>query len=312
MTPRPHSETPSGDFGIAGEAIPAERQRRLERMSWHNWMLLLATTLITTIGLTVSVGSLLTGRELMPWAWSGSEIILLAGLSLVVALFGWHLTCERRRIVRLQHELDSAREDAVRSTTRHYNRLMAVFGVSQAMASESDLQAVFDSITQSCFGFFDCDRVSLMLKDRKTTELEVRAAVGLEGPSDLVGTRQAIGQGIAGWVAEHKEPVILGEVVDPTKFRGFEPSKSGLTAALVVPIVVRDELVGVISLSSRVAGNSYTEADLRALQVFAWNAGFCIRHAEQAEWMRQTIWRLEGSLQKHEREAETTLRMTGS
>jgi transcriptional regulator with GAF, ATPase, and Fis domain len=305
-------ETRVPPVAMPGDAVPAERRRRLERMSWHNWMLLLATTLITTVGLTVSVGSLLTGRELVPWAWSGSEITLLAGLSLVVALFGWHLTRDRRRIVRLQNELDTAHEEAVRSTTRHYNRLMAVFGVSQAMASESNLQAVFDSITQSCFGFFDCDRVSLMLKDRKTNELEVRAAVGFEGPSDFVGTRQPIGQGVAGWVAEHKEPLILGEVVDSAKFSGFEPSKSGLTAALVVPIVVRDELVGVISLSSRVAGNIYTEADLRALQVFGWNAGFCIRHAEQAEWMRQTIWKLEGSLQKHERETETALRMTGS
>jgi hypothetical protein len=31
------------------------------------------------------------------------------------------------------------------------------------------------------------------------------------------------------------------------------------------------------------------EEDLRALEVFAENAGTCIRQAERSEWMRQTI-----------------------
>jgi len=61
--------------------------------------------------------------------------------------------------------------------------------------------------------------------------------------------------------------------------------------AIVVPIQVRDEMVGVINIASEKPGSTYDEEDLRALQVFAENVGSCIRHAEQAEWMRQIIQR---------------------
>ena len=108
---------------------------------------------------------------------------------------------------------------------------------------------------------------------------------------------------MAGWVARHREPVVLGEIVELGRFEGFEPGKRGLTAAIVVPILVRDELVGVISLSSRKPGIEYSNEDLRALEIFAGNAGLCLRHTEQAGWMRQTIWRLEDSLQQRERAA---------
>ena len=65
-----------------------------------------------------------------------------------------------------------------------------------------------------------------------------------------------------------------------------------LTATILVPIMVRDELVGVLNISSRAPGTTYDEEDLRALEVFAENAGTCIRQAERAEWMRQTIERI--------------------
>ena len=66
-----------------------------------------------------------------------------------------------------------------------------------------------------------------------------------------------------------------------------------LTAAMVVPIMVRDELVGVLNISSRAPNTTYAEEDMRALEVFAENAGTCIRQAERAEWMRQTIERMQ-------------------
>ncbi len=279
--------------------------RRIKQQSWHNWMLMLGTLLVTTIGLGAAVGSLLTNRDRAPWAWSGSEWVLLAGLSVIVAMFGSYLTAQRRRLFRLENELDAARESAISTTTRHYARLMALCRVNQTMANETDVESVFAGMTQLCFSHFDCDRVSVMLVDRLTGELVVRAAMGHQGAAEIIGTRQQPGQGIAGWVARHREAVVLGDVIEPGKFEGFEPSKGGLTAAIIVPILVRDELVGVISLSSQKPGIVYGDEDLKALEIFAGNAGLCLRHTEQAGWMRQTIWQLEGSLQQRERSQRT-------
>jgi GAF domain-containing protein len=58
---------------------------------------------------------------------------------------------------------------------------------------------------------------------------------------------------------------------------------------MIVPIIVRDELVGVISVSTRASDAKLADEDLHALQVFALNAGTCIRHTEQVVWMREVI-----------------------
>jgi GAF domain-containing protein len=70
-----------------------------------------------------------------------------------------------------------------------------------------------------------------------------------------------------------------------------------MNEAMVVPIKVRDELVGVLNVGSASAETSYDDEDLQSLQVFSENAGTCIRHAQQAQWMRNTIQQLQSQLQ---------------
>jgi GAF domain-containing protein len=75
---------------------------------------------------------------------------------------------------------------------------------------------------------------------------------------------------------------------------GLEYRKHDLSGAMVVPVILRDELVGVINVSSRSQSVEFDADDMRALQAFAENVGAAIRHAEQADWMRATIRKLQG------------------
>jgi GAF domain-containing protein len=155
-------------------------------------------------------------------------------------------------------------------------------------------------ITTACKETFACEQVSLMLLDRKAEELVVRAANGHANEDEVRSHRVRVGQGIAGWVAEHRQPLILGKSVDPDRYPGFTPRNQNLSAAMVVPITVRDELVGVLNVGSRADSREYKEDDLRALLVFAENAGITCRHAEQTNWMRETIQRLDRELQSRD------------
>jgi len=55
----------------------------------------------------------------------------------------------------------------------------------------------------------------------------------------------------------------------------------------------------VINVSSRNGQVEFDHDDVRALQAFAENVGAAIRHAEQAEWMRATIRKLQGQRDHH-------------
>ena len=78
------------------------------------------------------------------------------------------------------------------------------------------------------------------------------------------------------------------------------------SAAMVVPIMLRDEFIGLVSISSRDSAVRYRQEDLDALQLFAETASVYCRFAEQSEWMRQTIHTMDAALQtkKNGRERE--------
>jgi transcriptional regulator with GAF, ATPase, and Fis domain len=273
----------------------------LERRTWHNWVLIVCIAVLTTIGLGTAILSSLKVEIVTWWPWPRTSMALPLGLSLVVMAFAGYLTQQQRYLMKLRQELDDHREVTSAQIRKHYERLLAVYTVSQTLASETNPQTVFDRMTRICFDTFKCEQVSLMMMDSNGRELVVRSAVGhVEGPS-VIGKRQPMGGGVAGWVAEHREPLLLGPDMDPSQFKDFKVKPVRPSWSMVVPILVRDELVGVLNVSSRSAENAYGHDDLQALLVFAENTGICIRHTEQTEWMRQTIRNLEEQLRSYER-----------
>jgi transcriptional regulator with GAF, ATPase, and Fis domain len=264
----------------------AQKPSRMPGRSGANWVLLAACYVITTGGLAVAVAVLLPDRLSSPWPWVRTDYALIAGCMFMVVTLVIHLSLEQRHMQKMAAEFQKMKDD-VQATSQ--KRLYALLRVSRIMGLQSDLQNVFESITAACLETFPCDQASLMLFDARRQCLVVRAAHGHENVSAVLGSEKQIGEGVAGWVAKHKTPLILGRAGDAQEHPEFKLISQSLSAAIVVPIILREELVGVINISSRAPDTVYENDDLHALGVFAENAGACIRHAEQAEWMRKTI-----------------------
>lgn len=273
--------TPNG--GNAPDRPPlASSENGLARLSWKNWILVLATLALTTIGLATALPPLIGDRAKTVWPWAGAEFALLAAYSIIILAFGGFLIWQQKRILAICRR---TRE----TSRRHLSRLYALLNVGQIMGAETDIQEVFDCITKVCVETFDCDQASLMLLDKNAGVLEVRSAFGHEDTSLVIGRRRAIGEGVSGWVAQHRRPLILGKEPDENCPPEIHLTYPEISAAMVVPIILRDELVGVINVSARKEAARFDEEDLHALHVFASNAGTCIRHTEHAAWMRQVI-----------------------
>ncbi len=117
----------------------------------------------------------------------------------------------------------------------------------------------------------------------------------------MIDMRQKVGEGIAGWVAAHREPILLRDVGDCARYPDLKFNYPSLTSTMVVPILLRDEIVGVINVTSNSPDITYDDDDLRAFQVFAENAGACIRHAEHVHWLKQMIPHLKKPFQETRR-----------
>jgi cytochrome c oxidase subunit IV/putative methionine-R-sulfoxide reductase with GAF domain len=264
----------------------------LNRQSYLNWSLLVIAFLIIALGIITVVPPLLSEQLAAVWPMPKPQMVLIVVLSLaLLTLTG--LTHQQRYIAMLRREFERSQADEIARAKKHTNRMFALLNVSRVLGSSSDIEKIFDSITDMCVEAFNCDTASLMLFDNDTQELVIKSAAGQSVPSTMLGARLKLGEGIAGWAAKKGSPLLMGRDFDPTDYPELQLKNALLTSAMVVPIMLRDELVGVMNVSTRSRKIEYEKDDLRALHVFAENIGSCIRHTEQASWMRQTIRNLQ-------------------
>lgn len=266
---------------------------------------MVGVSVFTTGALAMTMRSL-RGIIHRQWPWGGTEVVLLVGLFLMVALLAGYLTYQQKRILALRSSLHRVRQKNAEASRRHRSRLVAFYSVSQVLADTNDPQMVFDRITGMCKHVFESERVSLMLLDARSQELVVRSAIGHPNLEAVLGSRKKLGSGISGMVARKKEAVLLSNEVSAEEFPGHERDHDSISTSMVAPLIVRDEVAGILSVANHSSGMQYDAEDLAALKIFAEIAEYSIRHYEQAQWMRQTIESLRGK-SKEEAEPESAV-----
>ena len=94
-------------------------------------------------------------------------------------------------------------------------------------------------------------------------ELEYRASVG-PGAAELIGLRLPVGRGIAGFVVSSGQGISVDEVRDDPRFAADVAERTGYVPAaiLAVPIVRRDEAIGVLSILDRVSADGGPSLEL--------------------------------------------------
>ncbi len=282
----PASVTPKPQ---AADSRQQQVQARIHQSAYTNWLLIATVVLLTLVSLASVIPPMISDRMAQAWLFSKPQMLVITGLTLTLILLAG-LAHQRRYLSVLRRQFEAIQRAEHERVQRQAARTYALLNVSKVLVEQNDLQTVFDSITKICVDAFSADKASLMLFDRESVALVVRAASGKSIPEGMIGTQQPLGKGVSGYVAHRREPLIL-RAGQP--FPGLELKNREVFAAMIVPIILREELVGVINVSTRSPEINFDDDDLRALQVFAENVGAAIRHTEQTEWMRATIRKLQ-------------------
>jgi transcriptional regulator with GAF, ATPase, and Fis domain len=234
--------------------------------------------------------------------------LILAALCLVVGRFGLALYVMQLvlslflvgfavlAMIRYHQWVQAAQKVSPKTMEPHhkqYGYAMALLRITRFLGSSASVQETLDGVTQVALDLFEAEQTSVLLFNETTRDLEVRSTAGLL-ESSVVGQRQTLGEGIAGQVAVSGEPVLMGIEVDRIRFPKARKNAYNISASMVVPIRLREELVGVLCVGRRTPGRSYDTEDLDIVQVFAEVVAVYIRRTQQATWMRETIHRLEG------------------
>ncbi len=161
---------------------------------------------------------------------------------------------------RLFEQIQKQREEQIEAIRR--------IGVN--IAKVSDLDAILDDLLDDALYLMGIANLGeIRLYESDTDELVVRASRGqsLEGEF----TRNKIGEGVTGWVAEHKEGRVVDDVtnLEPPEYLPF---LGDTKSEIAVPMLSGDEperkLIGVLNIESPEA-NAFSEDDLRLLEALA-------------------------------------------
>ncbi len=153
------------------------------------------------------------------------------------------------------------------------------------LAPDVGKSELLNSMLSKCLAQFGCKSGSISLFRPDSEELELVVA---EGPmcEALPGTRQSLGAGIAGTVAERQEGIFVEDIGESDDFDKSDSGRYKTNSFACVPIVYRGELLGVLSLCDKESGESFGAADVGRMLALAGCSAGTIRQSLHQEKLR--------------------------
>jgi GAF domain-containing protein len=156
------------------------------------------------------------------------------------------------------------------------DRLRAVVAAG-VLPAEEDFGRLLRAIVQVARAIFGAKGSSILLLDEEASEL-VFAAVASEEEQFLVGRRFPAGQGIAGWVASSRTPLVLEDVQNDPRFAREVAEKTGYVpkGLMAVPLLEEERVLGVLQVLDRPEKQRFSLREMELLGLFASQAAIAL------------------------------------
>lgn len=173
--------------------------------------------------------------------------------------------------------------------------LLTLYEVGKAVDSTLEFNKMLDISLNSILTLFGAESGSIMLTAADGERLEIKVSKGLDKKSAMKA-KVKVGEGIAGWVAQTGEPLLLMNPIHDPRFSKLRIDR-GIRDALSVPLVAKDKVIGVFNVSNKSSG-SFTNNDLSLLCALASEIAVAIENAKLYENLKQGYLSTVGALAK--------------
>jgi signal transduction protein with GAF and PtsI domain len=200
------------------------------------------------------------------------------------------------------------------------NVIGALAKISEAITSDLYLEDILKLIVSVAAEVMRSNICSLWILDEKEKEIRLRATQAID--EEYVKERAlGLGEGVVGFVAQQKKPMIIPNVLKETKYKEKTLArKLKLCSMLSVPMEVKGKVIGVINIYTPTL-HDFTKTEISILKSIANQAAIVIENfrlvvetkviKEELE-ARKVIERAKGILMKQgnlsEEEAYTRIR----
>ena len=183
------------------------------------------------------------------------------------------------------------RAEAVQALLR---RIEIVEEVAQVISSELDVENLMQMIVRQVADTLRCTHCTLFLAETFGGESWLAPKMTYGSRPEILNQRFKIGEGLAGWVYQTGESLVLPDVRHHPLFAKAQNKLDRPRSMLVAPIKVGDQTIGVISVDQEEFG-WFSESDRRLLDALAQQIGTAIQRSAGLKLVHEVGNRIVGS-----------------
>jgi len=174
-------------------------------------------------------------------------------------------------------------KDYLKKIEKKVQDLETLIEVSTIISSTFDFNELIKLVMEKAKKVMNAEACSILMYNRETKKLEFEVALCKTGESAALKDKVSldIGQGIAGWVAENKKPLIIKDAQkDKRFFKGADKLTGFKTKSLIAaPLVGRSGLIGVAEILNPLKKKSFDSYDAELFQTHCRQVAIAIENA---------------------------------
>ena len=164
--------------------------------------------------------------------------------------------------------------------------LLVFHQVARSLTSSFDLDKILRTIMEHMERFVEAELWTLLILDEARQELYYAIAAGREEAS-LRGLRVKVGEGVAGWVVEHGETLLVPEAENDPRVKKEHAAKHSMVRSVIaLPLRGRKGTQGVIEIFNPRA-EQLTDYTSAFLHILADHAAIAIENANDVARIQQ-------------------------
>jgi GAF domain-containing protein/CheY-like chemotaxis protein/nitrogen-specific signal transduction histidine kinase len=174
---------------------------------------------------------------------------------------------------------EPSHDPAVGAQTRRLEELAVLTEIARTISGSLDLRATLETLLTSTRRLIDFDMAEVTLWEPDQQRLVSRGALDAESYHAEVGQTYRLGEGYSGWLAQHRQPLIIKDVPARQDVRPkLDRPDSPIRSYLGIPLEGKGEFVGTLELISFQLA-SFSSRDLEILQTIGLQAAVAIENA---------------------------------
>ena len=245
---------------------------------------------------------MLSAQSYQPNVYSEDDLQILGTLAnqAIVAIQNGRLFNETQR---LAEQLEKRVVERTAQLQREQQNTETLLRILTEVSSSLDLDRALNRTLSLLNDAIGAEQGTIMLLNAEDNLLHYRAGYGYL--SDKVtgegrGFTLKIGEGLAGWVVEHREPALINDLSNDFRWVKTSSSSREHRSAIAMPLLVAEDVIGVLMVFHR-KSDFFSAELLNMVKAIAGQVAVAINNAHLYELIRDQAERL-GSMLRREQE----------